>query len=300
MLPSTSNRNDTLRRALCNQILSTLPRELRDRIYEFLLGSSMCHVRRWTKGYDDTSDIHLDESIDPSVSRTLCRIGGIHMRDFVPELVGAAMRKEIVETLYRISRFQVRFHDSISLFLEQNPWNVEVEPREWVTSVQLNIDEKALLWQNVPFHDIQVENRARLSLLDTLVLDSSTHYNIRNAAIQLEIEFERLTSQKKVYQTEKIACSLRSLSLTLEELFLFKAGTRVTINLTNHTYRFCSDWEYFALGWWQQALKTVYGAIQRMKDAGYRLTVMKGSGVTLDMDEMSSADDLIDWMTVGK
>ncbi|KAF2250209.1 hypothetical protein BU26DRAFT_564086 [Trematosphaeria pertusa] len=118
-------------RAICEPFPTKLPRELRDEVYDLLVGEAgpaLMKSLMWTLNYN-AKDI-------PFRSET------VQLRFIAnPDFVSQPVAKEIAEQWYRKMRFGIRHHE-FEQFTRYDAWGQGLKPAELVNHVQIAVDER--------------------------------------------------------------------------------------------------------------------------------------------------------------
>lgn len=217
---------------VCSALYVSLPRELRDRVYELLMDRDR-HVFPV-----NSMDLALAETTSTSVPWRLAQ------RYWYPqyleaEYVGLEVRNEMVEAWYRGSMFCFPNLELIDGFLEWKEREHEgktnlLDPSALVTNVDVHIKESEIMW------DATTEELATS-------FSSGTSDRLRDGALQ-------------------------RLLLNLEKLFLFKAGTRITVSLviTGKLLYLRSTNEKELL---LNGFAFIFPTLRRLQQTGYRVVV---------------------------
>ncbi|KAF2250163.1 hypothetical protein BU26DRAFT_604391 [Trematosphaeria pertusa] len=104
-------------RALCEQMWATLPRELRDAVYEDIVGPSLIHK--------------------PAFWRRKMRTLGRDAHWWNGEYVGNEVLRELAETWYRTQRFRFSLPEAIPKYLDTDEFGLGIDPTEFIAHVEL-------------------------------------------------------------------------------------------------------------------------------------------------------------------
>ncbi|KAF2791427.1 hypothetical protein K505DRAFT_326852 [Melanomma pulvis-pyrius CBS 109.77] len=110
---------------LCATLYSTLPRELRQRVYSHLIGTSWVHVSKSFCNSQSSPDI-------PALLR--------HQQDWNTPFVSQEVKEEIAETWYSTSVFEFTDLFLINVFFHEDRLGLGLAPGRFVSNVQVSID----------------------------------------------------------------------------------------------------------------------------------------------------------------
>lgn len=121
-------------RGLCQKFHAAFPRELRDKIYECVLGSKTVEVQE-----KELAEFAM-ETVVPyfRVVGTTDKLGSPHYWN--PAYVGAEVLRELTGTWYRVSTFDFNARTFlIPRFLDEDRWGQGLKPRELASKVKIQI-----------------------------------------------------------------------------------------------------------------------------------------------------------------
>lgn len=110
---------------LCAKLRSTLPRELRERVYSHLTGTPWVHV----------SKSFCNSQFSPDTPASLR-----HQQDWNTPFVSQEVKKEIAETWYSKTVFEFTDLFLINVFFHEDRLGLGLAPRGLVSNVQVSID----------------------------------------------------------------------------------------------------------------------------------------------------------------
>jgi hypothetical protein len=115
----------------CKKLLSKLPRELRDIVYEYVV----------TPDYIYAGQLYLSNVGQPCENDP-----GAHWWD--ADFVGQSMQIEFVQTWYRVSLFyfweRAKNADVIDRFMKLDRWGLGLQPYEWISNVRFDLGDGVL------------------------------------------------------------------------------------------------------------------------------------------------------------
>lgn len=159
-------------KALCSKIYDQLPREIRDLVYDYLLGCFRIRVH----GNVFYSECCCREGITPPYFHSqpaskLDRIADSHY--WCVDIVGKGMQRELAEIWYRNGVFELGHQTSLlQRFLTEDRWGLGLSPSKLIKFVEVTtqipsfIEPDGIIYEHVPdwFIDRLLDIRPRIAI----------------------------------------------------------------------------------------------------------------------------------------
>ncbi|KAF2867517.1 hypothetical protein BDV95DRAFT_582305 [Massariosphaeria phaeospora] len=279
---------------LCRKVHTSLPREIRDLIYEFIIGdkvrmimglsgSNLDRVRSWNDGWWVYDEFPAHVTLG---------------------FMGDAMLREFMETWYRTTTFGCFSTSELRLFLKRNRWDLGLDASKLVTEVGLSLtreDMQAVVERNLrdniwcaddgfplyfePYAPLYFElcNDSDSEWTeDELSGDGSTESKWTEDA---SIEDDSTKEDSSDDEAEEYR-----FQGGLEDLFRFKPGTHMRIYILTDLASLGgshgvsdSDRRHKLNRFFENEIRMLFPFLKRLHDAGYRVVLsIHSSEVTID------------------
>lgn len=250
---------------LCHELVTTLPRELRNMIYSYLYTSDVVKI---TSRKHLCTDTHCNPHPPPPFKETSC----ITPHWWRVNIVGQKFLDELVELWYSRTTFLVEVENLNDLYklLNINPWKLDQpsKPNDFINSIYLcTWTDPMWEWREYQLYDYLGKLQGALAILQVYVLRVK-----KPVSISLNFQMTPKFYSKKA--------TIDSAFRAMEAVFPRLGGFRGPLHGLVNKVLICDDLTNCTLDMWKSAYVEHYDRIAKdadMAELSYEINLVGGS-----------------------